>query len=301
LNGILSIYKEKGYTSHDVVAIIRKVLHQKRVGHTGTLDPEAEGVLPVCIGKATKVVEFLTEQKKRYLAIAKLGISTTTQDHTGDIIESKPVDFDKSKIKQVVQSFIGEYEQVPPMYSAIKVNGKKLYELARQGKTIERKARKVHIYDIKITSFIPPDQIELDILCSKGTYIRTLCADIGAQLGCGAHMSSLIRTEVGIFNINNSIKLDEFKELVDQQEIDNIIVNIDELFHEYPSVTIKKTGEKALMNGNKIHFSYIKNKHEAIKAHDIIRVYSDCGNFIGLYNVAIEGEEFYLKPRKLFL
>lgn len=301
MNGILSIYKEKGYTSHDVVAIIRKVLHQKRVGHTGTLDPEAEGVLPVCIGKATKVVEFLTEQKKRYLAIAKLGISTTTQDHTGDIIESKPVDFDKSKIKQVVQSFIGEYEQVPPMYSAIKVNGKKLYELARQGKTIERKARKVHIYDIKITSFIPPDQIELDILCSKGTYIRTLCADIGAQLGCGAHMSSLIRTEVGIFNINNSIKLDEFKELVDQQEIDNIIVNIDELFHEYPSVTIKKTGEKALMNGNKIHFSYIKNKHEAIKAHDIIRVYSDCGNFIGLYNVAIEGEEFYLKPRKLFL
>jgi len=301
LNGILSIYKEKGYTSHDVVAIIRKVLHQKRVGHTGTLDPEAEGVLPVCIGKATKVVEFLIEQKKRYLAIAKLGISTTTQDHTGDIIESKPVDFDKSKIKQVVQSFIGEYEQVPPMYSAIKVNGKKLYELARQGKTIERKARKVHIYDIKITSFIPPDQIELDILCSKGTYIRTLCADIGAQLGCGAHMSSLIRTEVGIFNINNSIKLDEFKELVDQQEIDNIIVNIDELFHEYPSVTIKKTGEKALMNGNKIHFSYIKNKHEAIKAHDIIRVYSDCGNFIGLYNVAIEGEEFYLKPRKLFL
>lgn len=301
MNGILSIYKEKGYTSHDVVAIIRKVLHQKRVGHTGTLDPEAEGVLPVCIGKATKVVEFLIEQKKRYLAIAKLGISTTTQDHTGDIIESKPVDFDKSKIKQVVQSFIGEYEQVPPMYSAIKVNGKKLYELARQGKTIERKARKVHIYDIKITSFIPPDQIELDILCSKGTYIRTLCADIGAQLGCGAHMSSLIRTEVGIFNINNSIKLDEFKELVDQQEIDNIIVNIDELFHEYPSVTIKKTGEKALMNGNKIHFSYIKNKHEAIKAHDIIRVYSDCGNFIGLYNVAIEGEEFYLKPRKLFL
>jgi tRNA pseudouridine55 synthase len=301
LNGILSIYKEKGYTSHDVVAIIRKVLHQKRVGHTGTLDPEAEGVLPVCIGKATKVVEFLIEQKKRYLAIAKLGISTTTQDHTGDIIESKPVDFDKSKIKQVVQSFIGEYEQVPPMYSAIKVNGKKLYELARQGKTIERKARKVHIYDIKITSFIPPDQIELDILCSKGTYIRTLCADIGAQLGCGAHMSSLIRTEVGIFNINNSIKLDEFKELVDQQEIDNIIVNIDELFREYPSVTIKKTGEKALMNGNKIHFSYIKNKHEAIKAHDIIRVYSDCGNFIGLYNVAIEGEEFYLKPLKLFL
>ena len=301
MNGILSIYKEKGYTSHDVVAIIRKVLHQKRVGHTGTLDPEAEGVLPVCIGKATKVVEFLTEQKKRYLAIAKLGISTTTQDHTGDIIESKPVDFDKSKIKQVVQSFIGEYEQVPPMYSAIKVNGKKLYELARQGKTIERKARKVHIYDIKITSFIPPDQIELDILCSKGTYIRTLCADIGAQLGCCAHMSSLISTEVGIFNINNSIKLDEFKELVDQQEIDNIIVNIDELFHEYPSVTIKKTGEKALMNGNKIHFSYIKNKHEAIKAHDIIRVYSDCGNFIGLYNVAIEGEEFYLKPRKLFL
>ncbi|NLM13728.1 MAG: tRNA pseudouridine(55) synthase TruB [Epulopiscium sp.] len=301
MNGILNIYKEKGYTSHDVVAIIRKLLHQKRVGHTGTLDPEAEGVLPICIGKATKVVEFLTDQKKRYLAMAKLGITTTTQDHTGDIVETRPVVFNKDKIKEIVQSFIGEYEQIPPMYSAIKVNGKKLYELARQGKTIERKARKVHIYDIKITSFMPPDQIELDILCSKGTYIRTLCADIGDQLGCGAHMSNLIRTEVGIFNVNNSIKLDQFKELVDKQEINNVIIKVDELFHDYPSVIIKESGEKALNNGNKIYFSYIQSDIKSIKAHKTVKVYNYHGSFVGIYNVVKQGAESYLKPLKLFL
>ncbi|WP_341877232.1 tRNA pseudouridine(55) synthase TruB [Defluviitalea saccharophila] len=301
MNGILNIYKEKGYTSHDVVAVIRKMLHQKRVGHTGTLDPEAEGVLPICIGKATKAVEFLTDQKKRYLAIAKLGTTTTTQDAVGDIIETKPVNFDKNKIEKIVNSFIGEYEQVPPMYSAIKVNGKKLYELARQGKTVERKARKVYIYDIKITSFMPPDQIELDILCSKGTYIRTLCADIGDLLGCGAHMGSLIRTEVGIFNLNNSIKLDQLKELIDQQKLDTIITNIDELFQDYPSVTIKENGEKALINGNRIYFSYINSNMKEIKDQDIIKVYNYRGSFIGLYKVVIEGAESYLKPLKLFL
>lgn len=301
MDGILNIYKEKGYTSHDVVAIIRKILNQKRVGHTGTLDPDAEGVLPICIGKGTKTVEFLTDQRKRYLATAQFGITTTTQDHTGDIIEEKSVIYNEENIKEVVSSFIGEYEQIPPMYSAIKINGKKLYELARQGKTIERKPRKVFIYDINITSFIPPNQIEIDVLCSKGTYIRTLCGDIGDKLGFGAHMKSLLRTEVGIFNINNSIKLDALRELVNEQKLNTIITNIEEVFHNYISVIIKEEGEKPLRNGNIINFSLIRSNIEVVKTHGIVKVYNYCGNFIGLYKVVFKDKDSYLKPLRLFL
>lgn len=301
LDGILNIYKEKGYTSHDVVAIIRKILNQKRVGHTGTLDPEAEGVLPICIGKATKSVEYLTDQKKRYLAVVKFGVTTTTGDHTGETIETKAVDFNKNVIDEAVKSFIGEYEQIPPMYSAIKVNGKKLYELARQGKTIERKPRKVYIYSINITSYTPPDEIEIDVECSKGTYIRTLCEDIGNHLGFGAHMKNLIRTQVGIFSIENSIKLSDLKQLSNDEELDKVIISTDRIFSKYPSVTIKSEGEKALINGNKIYFSYIKDGIEKINSQDIVRTYDYSGKFIGLYKVINEKNECYLKPLKLFL
>ena len=182
MDGILNIRKEKGFTSHDVVAVVRRILHTKKVGHTGTLDPDAEGVLPVCVGKATKLADIIMDGKKRYRAMVRLGITTTTEDAAGEVLEEKPVDFDEEKIRQAVAGFVGEQKQIPPMYSAIKVNGKKLYELAREGKEIERKARTITIFAINIVRFLPPDRFEIDVDCSKGTYIRTLCSDIGKAL-----------------------------------------------------------------------------------------------------------------------
>lgn len=191
MDGILNIRKEKGFTSHDVVAVVRRILHAKKVGHTGTLDPDAEGVLPVCVGKATKLADIIMDGKKRYRAMVRLGITTTTEDAAGEVLEERKVDFDEEKIRQAVAGFVGEQKQIPPMYSAIKVNGKKLYELAREGKEIERKARTITIFAINIVRFLPPDRFEIDVDCSKGTYIRTLCSDIGKALGCGAHMAEL--------------------------------------------------------------------------------------------------------------
>jgi tRNA pseudouridine55 synthase len=297
LNGIISIYKEKGYTSHDVVAAARKILNYKKIGHTGTLDPEAEGVLPICIGKATKAVEFLMDFDKTYKAIVEFGTTTTTQDYTGEIISQKKVDFNEDKIKEAVFSFVGEYEQVPPMYSAIKINGKRLYQIAREGKTVERKARKVYIHNIDILAFLPPNQIEIEVSCSKGTYIRTLCEDIGNKLGFGAYMKDLIRTKVGIFELENSIKLEELKNQLNLGNIDNIIIKIDKVFYNYNSIKIKYSGENLLKNGNKINLSYIDDPIKVLKAGNIVKVYSYKNEFIGLYKV----EDNYLKPLKLFL
>lgn len=169
MDGIFNIYKEKGFTSHDVVAIVRRTIHMKKVGHTGTLDPDAEGVLPVCVGKATKLSDVIMDGRKSYRAMLRLGVTTTTEDASGEVLETKAVVFDEGKIRAAVAAFIGRLEQVPPMYSAVKVNGKKLYELAREGKEIARKARTIEVYDIRIRRFLPPDRVEMDIDCSKGT------------------------------------------------------------------------------------------------------------------------------------
>ncbi len=193
-NGILNVYKEKGYTSHDVVALLRGILKQKKIGHTGTLDPLAEGVLPVCLGTGTKLCDMLTDREKEYEAILLLGISTDTQDITGTVLQKKEVNLPEKAVEQAVFSFLGEYNQIPPMYSAIKVEGKKLYELAREGKEIERKARKVGIFSIQILSMDLP-KVHIRVSCSKGTYIRTLCHDIGKVLGVGGCMEALVRWE----------------------------------------------------------------------------------------------------------
>ena len=186
MNGIINEYKEKGYTSHDVVAVLRKIAGQKKIGHTGTLDPDATGVLPVCLGRATKLCDLLTDRDKTYEAVLLLGKTTDTQDISGAILKEQPTDhLNEAEVTKVIESFKGTYDQIPPMYSALKVNGKKLYELAREGKEIARKARTIEVYDIRIRRFLPPDRVEMDIDCSKGTYIRTLCNDIGDALGCG--------------------------------------------------------------------------------------------------------------------
>ena len=201
IHGIINVYKEKGFTSHDVVAKLRGIVGQKKIGHTGTLDPDATGVLPVCLGKATKLCDLLTDKNKTYEAVLLLGKTTDTQDITGEVLEEKSTEaLTEEKVREAIEGFIGDYEQIPPMYSALKVNGKKLYELAREGKVIERKARPVKILDIQILEIDLP-KVRMEVSCSKGTYIRTLCHDIGEKLGCGGCMESLIRTRVSTFRI----------------------------------------------------------------------------------------------------
>ena len=214
VNGILNVYKEKGYTSHDVVAKLRGIVGQKKIGHTGTLDPDAEGVLPVCLGRATKVCDMLTEKDKTYEAVLLLGKETDTQDISGTVLRVGETEgLTQEQVKDCVMSFVGEYDQIPPMYSALKVNGKKLYELAREGKTIERKSRKVEIKEIRILEMALP-RVRMEVSCSKGTYIRTLCHDIGEKLGCFGCMESLLRTKVSRFEIESSLKLSEIQKKV---------------------------------------------------------------------------------------
>ena len=196
MDGVIVIRKEKGFTSHDVVAKLRGILHMKKIGHTGTLDPDAEGVLPVALGKATRLVDMITDKEKTYEAVMRLGVVTDTQDMSGTVLsQTTELSVTEEELCTVVSSFVGDYMQVPPMYSALKVNGKKLYELAREGKTVERKPRPVHFYEIEILDISFP-LVRFRVTCSKGTYIRTLCHDIGEKLGCGAAMESLLRTKV---------------------------------------------------------------------------------------------------------
>lgn len=301
MNGILNIYKEKGMTSHDVVAKVRRILQMRKVGHTGTLDPEATGVLPICLGKATKIAEFLTTQNKSYRCEMTLGITTTTEDHTGQIIEQKPVDFDIERIQDAIISFQREYDQIPPMYSALKVNGKKLYELARQGIEVERKPRRVTIFSIKILEMIPPNKVRFDVTCSKGTYIRTLCVDIGNKLGCGAHMSELIRTNSGIFNIDQSISLEELDKINQSGDIKSVLIPIDAIFCNSPKLIIKSSAQKALLNGNEIFIKGIQAGLENIQDHDQFRVYDHEKQFIGIYQLICTDSEQKIKPIKLFI
>jgi tRNA pseudouridine55 synthase len=299
MDGIINIYKEKGYTSFDVVAILRKKLKIKKVGHTGTLDPEAEGVLPVCIGKATKVADYITDTTKIYRATMTLGIETDTQDHTGSIINSNEVTSSKEEIKEAIQSFVGDYEQIPPMYSALKVNGKRLYELAREGKTIERKARKIVIYNIDIIN-IDNNNVDMIIECSKGTYIRTLCADIGTKLGCGAHMSKLLRTKSSLFQLDSSIKLEEVDNYIENNTLDEIIMPIDMVFTTYDKIIIHESYNKFLYNGNKLDSDFIK-RNTKITINDSYRIYDENNKFIGIYKSLVIDDRIILKPIKVFL
>ncbi len=279
LNGIINIYKKKGYTSHDVVAKARGILRERKIGHTGTLDPEAEGVLPLCIGGATKAVPYLTEADKCYEAEVILGETTTTEDATGEILQRYEVNVTKEQVEEVISSFVGDYIQTPPMYSAIKVNGVRLYELARQGIVVERPSRQVKIYACELIEWIDEKRFRIRVQCSKGTYIRTLCTDIGEALGCGAHMGYLLRTKVGAFTLNESLTLEELE--ANKENILPYIKNLDLLFDEYPKVTINELGKKFLRNGNALDKKHLT---EGLTLHsdELIRVY-DGTRFIALY------------------
>lgn len=299
MDGIINIYKERGFTSHDVVAKLRGILKQKKIGHTGTLDPEAVGVLPVCLGKATRLCDLLTDKDKTYTAVLKLGVETDTQDMTGRILEEQPVDWTEEGIRDAILSFVGDYEQIPPMYSALKVNGKKLYELAREGKEVERKARLVHIFDITISSMDAENaEVTMDVHCSKGTYIRTLCADIGAKLGFGGCMKSLKRTQVERFVLEDSLTLSEVEALVKEDRILERLTTIEEMFDKYRQIVLKEEADRFLYNGNSFRESNVTEAKDW-RENELVRVYDSHRVFKGLYSY--EAEEKLFKPYKMFL
>ena len=299
INGIMNIYKEAGYTSHDVVAKLRGIVGQKKIGHTGTLDPDAVGVLPVCFGSATKLCDMMTDKSKEYEALMRLGVTTDTQDMSGTILTESAVHVNGSEVRDAVMGFVGGYEQVPPMYSALKVNGKKLYELAREGREIERQPRHVDITFIRITGMDLPE-VRFEVGCSKGTYIRTLCADIGDKLGCGAVMAELKRTRVGNFRIEDSIRLSKVEELMRQGEYEDYIIHPDSMFMEYEGAAVKPEAESELLNGNKLYPQQLDPDSPVFFADgDRIRVYNGRREFRAVYTyVKSEG---VFKPFKMFL
>lgn len=294
-SGIINVYKEKGFTSFDVVAKLRGILKTKKIGHTGTLDPDAEGVLPVCIGRATKVCDILTDKDKVYEAVMLLGVETDTQDTSGEILKELPVTVSEDCVKEAILSFVGNYAQVPPMYSALKVNGKKLYELAREGKTVERKARNVQIFSIEILEIDLP-RVRMSVHCSKGTYIRTLCHDIGQKLGCGGCMGKLLRTKVGVFELQDTLKLAEIDALAKAGDVEEKIISVDELFEDYTKVWTTPEFDVVVHNGNRVKKRMFQEKLPANTER--LRVYDSKSEFIGIYEFSKERGDF--KPVKMF-
>ena len=296
MDGIINVYKERGFTSHDVVAKLRGILRQKKIGHTGTLDPEAQGVLPVCLGKGTKVCELLTDKTKTYQAVLLLGTVTDTQDTTGTVLAESPVTCTEEEVSACIQTFQGIQEQVPPMYSALKVNGKKLYELARQGVEVERKARTITIEEIRIDQISLPE-VTITVTCSKGTYIRTLCHDIGQKLGCGGCMKSLLRTRVGIFSMEESLTLAQIEQLRDEEKLEAQIYPVDSVFAEYPQITLSEEALRLVKNGNPLP----KRMVELPTVTDGMRVrlYDTEGTFLAVYVWNRERNSY--RAEKMFL
>lgn len=292
MDGLLNVRKEKGFTSHDVVAKLRGILHMKKIGHTGTLDPDAEGVLPVALGKATRLVEFLTEKEKTYEAVLHLGIETDTQDISGTVLAQKEVTVTEEEVRKAILGFLGPQMQVPPMYSALKVDGKKLYELAREGKNVERTPRPVHFYAIDILEIALPF-VRYSVTCSKGTYIRTLCHDIGMALGCGGCMESLLRTKSGRFTIEESYTLAQIQAAADAGTAEELVLGIEEILAEYPRICCTKEGDKLLRNGNPLTKSLAE-----VKEKGFVRMCLSDGTFIGLYEWDEEKQKYY--PVKMF-
>lgn len=296
-SGIINVYKEAGFTSFDVVAKLRGILHIKKIGHTGTLDPDAVGVLPVCIGKATKVCDLLTNKDKIYEATMLLGVATDTEDVSGTVLEQCDVNVTEEDVMNVLNSFIGESMQVPPMYSALKVNGKKLYEYARAGVEVERAARKICIYSIDNVKIELP-RVTFTVSCSKGTYIRSLCRDIGEKLSCKACMESLKRTKVSVFDIEDSITLAEIEGLVNNGEIEKYISPIDSLFMEYKEIHVKEEFKIIPENGGKLYAEHLPElDFKEYSLNQNVRVYLYDGRFVGIYEY--KGECF--APKKMFL
>lgn len=289
MNGIININKPLGMTSHDVVGRLRRILGIKKIGHTGTLDPDTSGVLPMCIGRATKTADMLTAQNKQYIAEVTLGSATTTLDASGEVTETSEVNVDECDIQSVVTEFVGDIMQIPPMYSAIKIDGKRLYELAREGVEVERKPRPVTIEKIEILGIdLENKKFSMKVDCSKGTYIRTLCDDIGRRLGCLAHMSALIRTRSGRFCIDDAYTLDEVEKMAGEGDM-SFLVPIDKVFEELPKLILSSRRAKLMCNGVRI-------SAQGIIDGEAYRVYDESGSFLTIS----EAENGQLKILKTF-
>ncbi len=294
INGVINVYKEVGYTSRDAVSRLTGILRQRKIGHTGTLDPAAEGVLPMCVGSATKLCEFLTDHKKQYIAIMKLGIATDTEDTTGEITEKTEFspewyeeNLSNENLIKIMNSFIGKQLQTPPMYSAKRVNGKRLYEIAREGKVIERKPCEITIYGIEIKNIdIINREITIIVDCSKGTYIRTLCKDIGEALGCKEAMKSLLRTRTGDFYLENSYKLDEIEKIVKENRLSEIVIPVEDIFKDLKRVDVTGQANVLLENGGILKAETIRSAYNniSIKNDEKVRMYNKEGKFKAIYS-----------------
>lgn len=302
-NGIIVVKKETGFTSFDVVAKMRGIFGQKKIGHTGTLDPDATGVLPVCLGNATKVCDILTDSDKEYRAVLLLGKETDTQDISGTVISEHEVTSPPEAVKEVIASFSGAQDQIPPMYSALKVNGQKLCDLARAGKTVERKARPVHIYEIEILNIELP-RVEIRVLCSKGTYIRTLCHDIGKKLGCGGCMESLIRTRAAGFTLDDAVYLEELQKAKSDGVLSDYLRSTDTVFQELPAAKTDAAFDIVLKNGNPLDGKCLnwmdeKSEKQIFQDQDSVRMYNSTGKFQAVYRYDAVRNSF--RPLKMFL
>ena len=272
MNGILLVDKPSGWTSNDVVQKLRRILRERRIGHAGTLDPMATGLLTVFVGRATRAVEFAEADAKRYRAALRLGLTTDTQDITGTVLRQEDADITREALEQALQDFRGEIRQVPPMYSAVKVNGERLYKLARRGETVERAARTVTIHSLELLGREGEDWI-LDIRCSKGTYIRTLCQDIGEALGCGGCMAALRRLEAGAFTVEEAHPLEEIARAVSEGRAETLLLPTDTLFRGVPAETVGAVAEKKIRNGNAFR---------TMRTDGPLRLYSETGEFLAL-------------------
>lgn len=277
MNGVINIYKNTGMTSFDVVAMVRRVAKMKKVGHTGTLDPAASGVLPVCLGKATKIIDYIMENKKVYRVNLKLGMVTDTYDLEGEVLREKDAShITKGEILNCINSFVGTIDQVPPMYSALKQNGVRLYELARQGIEVHREARKVTIYSIENIKIESNDNIQMDVCCSKGTYIRSLCYDIGEKLNVGATMTDLERIQNGPFTKEEAINIEDLTE----ELLEKHIISIEKALDSFKKIIVNEKFGKLLRNGVKVFDNRMYS--EEVEFNKLYRVYEDNGVFLGL-------------------
>lgn len=295
MNGVINIFKPRGMTSHDVVNIMRKIFKTKRIGHTGTLDPNATGVLPICIGKGTRIVEYLMDVNKEYIGELTLGIRTNTQDGDGKVISCSNKSINDEYIIKIMSKYIGDRTQLPPMYSALKYKGKKLYELAREGKTVERTPRDISIHELNILNIDKNNKVLFHTKCSRGTYIRTLCDDIGMDLGTYGYMSYLIRVSVGSFRIEDSYSIDYINTL-NYEELAKILTPMDKALKHMDSIVVQDTFYPKLING--LMLQIIPEDHN--KLNEPLKVYCK-DSFIGIGKIINRDSKFFLKMDKVLI
>lgn len=301
MDGVLAIWKPAGWTSHDVVAKSRRLLGMKRIGHTGTLDPMVTGVLPLCLGRSTRIVEYIQERPKAYEATIVLGVATDTEDMWGNIVEqSDAVNVTKEQIRSVLAQFIGQVPQVPPMYSAVKVDGKRLYELAREGKTLERKARTVTIHHIELLSLQleqEQPQFTFSVTCSKGTYIRTLCVDIGKALGVPAAMASLVRTMSGGMTEAHCVTLEQVEQHMADGTLEQVLIAPEQAIDYLPAAVVQNAKRKYAVQGQKLYWTDVTG-HQQLDDGSLVRIFDEAGIFLGIFQ--LDKKQHVIVPIKVF-